>query len=231
VVSTKARQVARPGKLAARGATRGQSSALSIGPIALAVVVVAVIGGAVGYTIGKPDATKAAIADIQAAEAKRDLKQIAELTTLARTTISSLTPVLAALDKALPTQKDAVAQPATEAQVTQWQQAVDAASAAFAETLSGTTATNVARGGLRAAVDQLVICVRTYALSGRLTGAEQQRLRQLAADQRNVAVATWGVAATQLDAINISAGYGHQHAYLPSSGGGFTPDGAPEGSS
>jgi hypothetical protein len=53
-----------------------------------------------------------------------------------------------------------------------------------------------------------------------------------ARERRDLAVRAWSVAATQLDAINIATGYGHQHVYLggSESAGGLGADPAPEGS-
>jgi hypothetical protein len=61
--------------------------------------------------------------------------------------------------------------------------------------------------------------------------AYQQGDQELATRQRDLAVTSWSVAATQLDQINVDAGYGHQHVFLRSEPGGeaFTPDDAPEG--
>jgi hypothetical protein len=58
------------------------------------------------------------------------------------------------------------------------------------------------------------------------------QLRALAAKERDTAVTTWSVGGTQLDQINIDAGNGHQHVFLPADpgSGAFTADGAPEGS-
>jgi hypothetical protein len=62
-------------------------------------------------------------------------------------------------------------------------------------------------------------------------GASRPLLERARA-KSNLAVRTWSVAATQLDAVNIATGFRHQHAYLASSeqGGGFGADPAPEGS-
>ena len=56
-------------------------------------------------------------------------------------------------------------------------------------------------------------------------------LLERARSQRDLAARTWSTAATQLDAINIDAGFGHQHVTFPSSGGAdaIPPDTLPEG--
>ena len=102
-----------------------------------------------------------------------------------------------------------------------------------AESPSGSTATNVARGGLRAAVDGLSTALDTYALVGTLPAAAQRGVIDLAARQRTAGSTAWSIAAAQLDQINIDAGHGHQHVYLTTEpgSGAFTSDGAPEGTS
>lgn len=177
-------------------------------PAVLAFVVGAVVFGVGGYLVGKPGEEAQMAADIRAADAARDKVQIKELTELARTTADDLKPVVEGLA-------------AHEGDATAWQRTVAAAAAAFDDPPSGTTATNVARGSLATAIDQLGLAVT----------AHQQGDHDLATGQRDLAVTTWSVGATQLDQINVDAGYGHQHVYLQSEPGGeaFTPDGEPEG--
>ena len=71
----------------------------------------------------------------------------------------------------------------------------------FANPPSGTTATNVARGGLRSAVEQASLAVESYLLA--VTGPLTQRaaLTALAKRQATEAATAWSVAATQLDQI------------------------------
>ncbi|MBB4909587.1 hypothetical protein [Actinophytocola algeriensis] len=177
-------------------------------PAVLAFVVGAVVFGVGGYLVGKPSEEAQMAADIRASDAARDKVQIKELTDLARTTADDLAPVVEGLA-------------GHEGDATAWQRAVEAAAASFDDPPSGTTATNVARGSLATAIDQLALAVT----------AHQQGNHDLATRQRDLAVTTWSVGATQLDQINVDAGYGHQHVYLQSEPGGeaFTPDGEPEG--
>jgi hypothetical protein len=174
----------------------------------LAFVVGAVVFGTGGYLVGRPAEEARMAADIRAADAARDKVQIKELTDLARTTRDHLAPVA-----------EGLAAPGGDA--AGWQRAVAAAATAFDDPPSGTTATNVARGGLATAVDQLAVAVTAY----------QQGHQDLASRQRDLAVTSWSVAATQLDQVNVDAGYGHQHVFLQAEPGGeaFTPDDAPEG--
>ena len=103
--------------------------------------------------------------------------------------------------------------------------------AQFADPPSGMTATNVARGGLRSAVEQAAVAVEMVALA--VAGPADRRPEQLmlATRQTALAVTTWSVAATHLDQINIDAGNGDQHVHLDSDGaeGALTADGAAEG--
>lgn len=187
------------------------------GAVVVALIVVAAVFAVAGYLVGRPSAADRMAADIRAGDAARDQRQITELTDVARATRDQLAPVLKGM-----------AQPSvTAAAVTGWQRIVDAAAKSFADPPSGSTATNVARGSLATAVDQLDVAVHAYQQS--LAGGPA--LRELADDQRDLAVRTWSVGATQLDQINVDAGHGHQHVHLEADpdSGAFTPDGEPEG--
>src|SRR6266536_1051443 len=176
-------------------------------PVVLAFVIGAVVFGAGGYFVGRPDSTTRMADDIRTADAARDKQQIKDLTDLARDTLDKLTPVVEGLGK-----------PGADA--SGWQQTVDAAVKSFDDPPSGSTATNVARGSLAAAVDQLALAVSTCSPQ-----------HDLSVRQRDLAVTMWSVGATQLAQVNVDAGYGHQHVYLESEpgSGAFTPDDAPEG--
>jgi hypothetical protein len=161
----------------------------------------------------------------------RDKDQVAELTSRMRGTADALVPVLDGFGKALPPGKKSLGPLATTAAVAKWRAAVGKENEYFAETVSGETGTNVARGGFAAALDALNEATQTYGLAVDDPGHRRQLLAR-AREQRDLAVRTWSVAATQLDAINIATGYGHQHVYLGGSElvGGFNADPAPEGS-
>lgn len=174
----------------------------------------ALLFGGGGYLVGRPSEQEQMTNDIRASDAARDKGQIKELTDLARAMKDDLAPVVTGL-----------AGEAAAADVAAWRQTVDTAAKSLDDPPSGATATNVARGSLTTAVDQLAVAVDTYEQS--LTGGPE--LRDLAARQRELAVTTWSVGATQLDQVNIDAGYGHQHVYLEGGPEAFTPDSAPEG--
>ncbi|GAA2193325.1 hypothetical protein [Micromonospora lupini] len=220
------RRTGKPSYLSTRPDSRGRRvTRLAVAGAGL-VVAASLLGGGIGYGIGRPDATEASIADLRRAETKRDLQQIADLTALARRTSDQISPILAALGAGGTT--GPVPDPG---QARQWQQAVRAAAEPFANPPSGTTATNVARGGLRSAVDQAAVAVDTYALAANSPAVNRKALTDLAARQATLAATTWSVAATQLDQVNVDAGHGHQHVYLDTGkdGGAFTPDQAAEG--
>jgi hypothetical protein len=176
----------------------------------LAFVAAAVIFGVGGYLVGSPSEQEQMAADIRASDAARDKEQVKSLTALARATTTTLEPVVAGLSGS-PTSTDIAA----------WQQAVASAAKSFDDPPSGATATNVARGSFATAVDQLALAVDLHSAGS----------HDLAVRQRDLAVTTWSIGATQLDQINIDAGNGHQHVYLQAdpNGEAFTPDGSPEG--
>jgi hypothetical protein len=187
------------------------------------LAVAAAVGVFIGVQIAGPTAAESAMESARQQEARRDAAQIVELTSRARQTVTSVKPLLDGIAPG--------AAPAGEAQVGQWKRVIAEEVQWYSVTVSGTTATNVARGGLRAAIDQLAAAVDAYAAARTAPTPAQESLRQLAGRQRDLAIATWSVAATQLDQINVDAGNGHQHVYFPSSGGGaMTADNLPEGS-
>ncbi|MFI7662983.1 hypothetical protein ACIBTW_29300 [Micromonospora parva] len=221
-----ARRTGRPSyqlDTAAVGRRRTARYAAVAGVIAL---VTALLGGLVGYQVGRPDATEATIASIKQAEAKRDAQQIVELTETARRVRDQVAPVLAAIKTETTGGR---APDATQAR--QWQEVMRRAAEPFADPPSGTTATNVARGGLRAAVQQASLAVDAYALAAGVPAAQRAAVLDVAARQAAEAATIWSVAATQLDQVSVDAGHGHQHVFLDTDphGGALTPDGAAEG--
>jgi len=202
-------------------------------PVAIAGVLIAS-----GSDAPAKDATSPLKAKIDSEAAKlrkatgvRDKEQVKELTDRMRGALEALAPVLDGLARTLPPGNDTKAGPLAGATaVAGWRKAVRDQNAYFADTVSGETGTNVARGGFASSLDALNESVETYALAVADSG-HRQALLERARQQRDLAVRTWSVAATQLDAINIAVGYGHQHVYLSGSSeaGGFTADPAPEG--
>ncbi len=192
----------------------------------------AIVAGGVVFGVTRPSSIEQMADQIRAESALRDKTQIKTLTELARTTRDRLVPVLDGLGRALPA--DGTAGPAvvTAADVENWRKAATAAVEGFADPPSGETATNVARSSLASAVRQIATTVDTYAAARDLTGPGRTTAMDLAVRQRADALFTWSVGATALDAVNVDAGYGHQHVFLPTSPGegDLTPDAEPEGS-
>jgi hypothetical protein len=220
------RRTGRPSYLQTPPAPAHRTSGLSILGAVTAVLVVALVGGLVGFTLGRPDDTESQIADMRAAEVERDARQIVELTDLARRTGQQMAPILVAVRE-----HGESGQAPEPTQLDQWRQTMGQLTEAYADPPSGSTATNVARGGLRSAVAQATVAVDSVALAASTPDALRRDHLTLAARQATLAATTWSVAATQLDQINIDAGNGHQHVHLDTgeADGALTPDGAAEG--
>ncbi len=202
----------------------------ALGLVAAFVIGALVAGGLVFWTT-RPSSIEQMASQIRAESALRDKTQIKTLTELARTTRDRLVPVVEGLSRAMPV--DGTAGPAvvTTADVENWRKAATAAADGFADPPSGETATNVARSTLASAARQLATTVDTYAAARDLTGPARTTALDLAARQRADALFTWSVGGTALDAVNVDAGYGHQHVFLPTTpgDGALTPDTEPEG--
>ena len=59
----------------------------------MAALIVGLLGGLVGYAVGRPSATESSIAQLQEADLRRDAEQIVELTDMARRTGEELGPI------------------------------------------------------------------------------------------------------------------------------------------
>ncbi|TQM78574.1 hypothetical protein FHX81_0844 [Saccharothrix saharensis] len=192
-----------------------------------ALVTTFALGFAVAFVTGSwtsgPDATQRRIAELQQDEARRDVEQVGALIELARGGRERLTPVLEAMAaRTTPTVDD----------VRGWREVVSAEVQRYAETPSAGNGVNVARTGLRTAVEQLAAAVDGFAAAVTASPPLADELLGLAGAQRTLALRTWSVAALQLDVISIDAGKGHVHVYLPAGpdAGAIPADSAPEGS-
>ncbi|MGX7672605.1 hypothetical protein [Plantactinospora sp. DSM 117369] len=200
--------------------------------LALAFALGALLAGPIGAVTAGDDAPSAdPVAQLRAEEARRDVAQIVDLTAQARQVQQSLVPVLDGLATAVPVGGAAAGPLAAPAEVTGWQTATGKAVDGFADPPSAGTGVNIARSGLAAAVRALDLAVDTYAAARAAPAANRPALLELAGRQRDIAVATWSTAATQLDVLNVDAGHGHAHVFLPAAPGqgALTADGAPEG--
>ncbi|MET8043644.1 hypothetical protein ABZU25_22610 [Micromonospora sp. NPDC005215] len=221
-----ARRTGRPSYLSDKADVRRRRIARLVAVTGAIALVTALVGGLIGYQVGRPDATEASIASIKQAEVKRDAQQILELTETARRVSAQITPILTALKA----DTSAGRAPDPE-QARRWQESLRQAAEPFADPPSGSTATNVARGGLRGAIQQAALAVDAYALAASVPAAQRAALLDVTARQAAEAVTSWSVAATQLDQVSVDAGHGHQHVFLSTDpeGAAFTPDGAAEG--
>ncbi|PSL52035.1 hypothetical protein B0I31_116111 [Saccharothrix carnea] len=186
---------------------------------------------AVSWASG-PDATQRRIAELQDEEARRDVEQVGALIELARGGRDRLAPVLEAMARAVPLDDGARPTAPTLDEVRGWREVVSAEVERYAETPSAGNGVNVARTGMRTAVQQLAAAVDGFAAAVTAAPPPAGDLLSLAGAQRTLALRTWSVAALQLDVISVDAGKGHVHVYLPSGpdAGTIPADTAPEGS-
>jgi len=179
-----------------------------------------------------PDATQQRIAELRQEEAERDVAQLGPLTELAKTTRDRLTPVLEGMALAAPVDGSAARSPLASDTVNGWRDVLSSVAESYEQAPSAGNGINVARTGLRTAVQQLAAAVKGFETALPVAEPLKGALVALAGEQRTLALRTWSVAAIQLDVINIEAGKGHVHVQLPSGTGSgvVAPDGAPEGS-
>jgi hypothetical protein len=204
--------------------------------VPLAVIAVLLLAGgdddpAASGTAGtESNRLESEAARLRRESAVRDREQIQALTERTRSMVEDFTPVIVGLGRTLPPETDRIGPLAPAARVEEWRRRVREADRFFEETVSGETATNVARNGFSNAVDVLLEAVETYGLALDEPGLRAALLAR-ARSQRDLAARAWSTAATQLDAVNIDAGFGHQHVTFPSSAGpgAVAPDPLPEG--
>ncbi|MBB5801951.1 hypothetical protein F4560_001719 [Saccharothrix ecbatanensis] len=222
---------ARPGKPARR-----PEAPRSLWGSATALVTTFALGFAVAFVSGSwtsgPDATERRIAELKEAEARRDIDQVGTLIELAKGGRERLTPVLEAMAKASPLPDTAPPTAPTIDEVRGWREVVSAETQRYVDTPSAGNGVNVARTGMRTAVQQLAAAVDGFATAVTAPEPLARDLLTLAGAQRTLALRTWSVAALQLDVISVDAGKGHVHVYLPSGpdSGTIPADTAPEGS-
>ncbi|GAA2339933.1 hypothetical protein GCM10010170_022480 [Dactylosporangium salmoneum] len=196
-----------------------------------ALAVGGLIGGLIGAAVADPRTDiQRRIDQMQVAEVQRDAAQVLTLTDQARRVLDLLGPVVEQLATALP--PGGTAGPvADQGKVDGWKAVTRKGAEEFANPPSAGTAVNIARGSLAAGARQLDLAVDTYAAAVKAAEPDRPALLTLAGRQRDTAVATWSVGATQLDLLNVDTGRGHQHVFLPSAPGqqAMTSDGSEEG--
>ncbi|NHC46243.1 hypothetical protein [Motilibacter aurantiacus] len=147
------------------------------------------------------------VAELSAAEAQREAAQVDELTLLAGDIAGQLTPVA----QGLLAQRSTGPTPAD--QLEEWRQVAEQLAARFAAAPSGSSKANVARTALRTSVELYLSAVRAEQLA-RGDDRAGEGLDRLAADLAAQASRSWGVAATQIDLLNVEQGNGHVHLSL-----------------
>jgi hypothetical protein len=168
------------------------------------------------------DPIQAQAAKLRRESRERDKRQVQELTERMTTMLGELAPVVRGLAKTVPPDQRRVGPLATSVAVEKWSRAAREAAAYFENPPSGETDTNIARMGFAVSVDQLVEAVDTYRLA--LTDARDRRaLLERVRTERDLAVKTWFLGGTELDAVNHKYGYGHHHVFLAPEGSGI-PD-------
>jgi hypothetical protein len=200
--------------------------------IVLALAVGVLLGGPIGAATADPRSdTERAIDSIKAADAKRDAEQIVALTEQARQVRDALAPVLDGLATAVPPGAAAPGPDATADKVAAWRAATGKAVSGFDNPPSAGTGVNVARAGLSSGTRTLQEAVVAYEQALAAPAATKAAQLAHAGKLRDIAVATWAVGGTQLDQLNVDAGHGHAHVFLPAvpGQGAMTADGAPEG--
>jgi hypothetical protein len=196
------------------------------------------------------------VAELQAEAAARDTAALDALNDRAARMLDLLAPVVTeagghvadpAADAAADPAADgpeapaagAVPRPPAAVDVTAWRSAVADAREVLGDPPSAGTGVNVARAGLAAALVDLDAAVDALALATATAeaGGDPVPAQRVAGTALRGAAATWSVGATQLDAVNVEAGNGHVHLYLPpvAGSGALTadpePTGRPEGGS
>jgi hypothetical protein len=235
MVRTQPTRRARAGKPIRRPAPSSPSRRRVWAPAA-SLLTAFVLGIATAFVIGASmpgsDATERGIAELQRAEVERDIKLIGPLTELARGSSERLAPVLQGMAEAAPPGESSLGPVPTAEVVAGWRKVVAEEVARHAASPSAGNAVNIARTGLRTAVQQLAAAVDGFETAVTAAEPATDKLLALAGQQRTLAIRTWSVAAIQLDLINIEAGNGHVHVQLSARPdiGALTPDSSPEGS-
>lgn len=195
----------------------------------VAFLVAAVVFGLIGWQVGRPDSTTRAVAALEQADLDRDQQQTEQLIATARQLREQLTPVLEGIEQALPVEGAAAGPTAPASDVQEWREVVEQAAGAFESPPSAGTGVNLAREALQTAVEQVAATLDTYAVAADADASGGQLL-EVVAQQRDIAIATWGVAATQIDLLSIEHDFGHTHIYLDSHhDGALHADSEPEG--
>jgi hypothetical protein len=194
-------------------------------PLAVLAVVVSENGdeGSPTGAAADRDFIQSEAARLRRESQERDKQQVQELTQRMTRMLGELGPAVRGLARTVPPDQKRMGPLATPDTVDEWSRTLREAAEYFEDPPSGETQTNVARMGFAAAVDQLIVAVDTYRLA--LDDSSQRRaLLERVRAERDLAVQTWFLGGTELDAVNHKHGQGHHHIYLAPEGSGAPGD-------
>lgn len=173
----------------------------------------------------------ARVAELEAAEAERNVENLTAAAELAVSAQERLLPVMDGLYAALPAgdepgdasaadastgEPEGERKPPTAAELGQWRDIVADVTADVEALPSGSSEHNIVRNGLVLSTELLGDTLDVLELAGESGGSgASERLFAVAGDLRTRAVDAWAVGAVQLDLQYIAADRGHLHAFLP----------------
>lgn len=193
----------------------------AIGGVVVVVLGTLILGG--WWLVSRPDPVQRRADELRAADAVRDADHVVELTAIAREVREKIVPVIEGLDQAFDER-------AEDADVAARAASVEEAAMHFANPPSGSTEVNIARSSLSVSLEQLEVALATYEAGLEMPAGRRDAAVAAGARQLELAIRSWSVGATQLDWLNVEAGLGHQHVFLPTQAdGALTADPAPEG--
>jgi hypothetical protein len=160
----------------------------------------------------------ARVAELEAAEAERNVENLTAAGELGVSAQERLLPVMDGLHRALPTDGSRPARPTT-AELGEWHAVVQEVAAEIEALPSGSSEHNIVRNGLLLSTRLLGDTLDVLELAGGADGTRRpehsERLYGVAGNLRTRAVDAWAVAAVQLDLGYIGADRGHLHVFLP----------------
>jgi hypothetical protein len=193
---------------------RSRWAAIQLSVLTLAVVGVVIVLG--DNDNAEADRTDDLVTRLEEQESARDREQIEQLTATGRQATALVDPLVTQLSSSPPagelTLTDATVDRRT---VAGWARTARRARGLFGDPESASTGINVARGALVGAIDAVNGAVRAYDDGLALPeGLHQTAALTRASESLDLAVRLWSVAASQIDELNVRAGFGHQHIHL-----------------
>jgi hypothetical protein len=167
----------------------------------------------------------ARVAELEAAEAERNVENLTAAGELAVSAQERLLPVMDGLHEALPTDEAAgdesaggpEGNPPGAAELGEWRDVVQEVTAEAEALPTGSSEHNIMRNGFVLSTRLLGDTLDVLELAGGADGpsGESEQLHGVAGDLRSRAIDAWAVAAVQLDLQYVGADRGHMHAFLP----------------